>query len=131
MTGINIDLPNALPDACRLEASQSEREFYAHYEWCLNPYISVEDALGHLQSETARLGLQWPQWQTVEIATNIFLLGGGVFNAAEEQLRGPAVRLPTRFAGGWPRRMAGAIERIAACTQPIGYHELRPWRDSF
>jgi len=76
----------------------AELEFYETYAWCLNPHLTVHEAIGHLRDEIDRLATVPQGWQTGEVAANIFLLSCGLFNCVDEYLRGPALRLPSRLA---------------------------------
>ena len=72
----------------------AELEFYQSYDWCLNPYLTVNEAIRHLRGELDRLAIVPNGWQIGEVTTNIFLLSCGLLNCVDEYLRGPALRLP-------------------------------------
>jgi hypothetical protein len=74
----------------------TELEFYESYGWCLNPYLTVNEAIRRLRSELTRLVVVPHGWQLSEVTTNIFLLSCGLLNSVDEYLRGPALRLPPR-----------------------------------
>jgi hydroxymethylpyrimidine pyrophosphatase-like HAD family hydrolase len=96
-------------------AHRTEADFYQTYEWCLNPYLTVADAVRQLCRESDRLAADpMAAWQTEEIATNLFLLSCGLLNCWDEYLRGPALRLPRRLAEtGAGRGAAHLVEAIA------------------
>ena len=71
----------------------TELEFYESYGWCLNPYLTVSEAIRHLRGELTRLVVVPHGWQLGEVTTNIFLLSCGLQNSVDEYLRGPALRL--------------------------------------
>ena len=75
----------------------AELEFYRSYDWCLNPYLTVREAIGHLRGELTRLAIVQNGWQTSEVTTNIFLLSCGLLNCVDEYLRGATLRLPARL----------------------------------
>src|ERR1700758_3157472 len=77
---------------------REELEFYQHYEWSLNPYLTVSEAVDHLRGEVDRLAVAPLGWQSDEVATNIFLLSCGILNCIDESLRGVTLRLPRRVA---------------------------------
>ena len=54
--------------------------FYQSYDWCLNPYLTVGEAILHLGEELDKLSIVPDGWQIGEVATNIFLLSGGLLN---------------------------------------------------
>ena len=76
----------------------AELDFFESYGWCLNPHLTVREAISHLGAEIDRLATAQPGWQTREIATNIFLLSCGLLNCVDEHLRGPSLRLPWKLA---------------------------------
>ncbi len=105
-----------------------EHEFYAGYDWCLNPHLRVGEALGHLREELDKFDAVASGWQFAEVATNVFLLACGVLNCVDEYLRGPSLRLPGRLGKSTLGR-AGA-KLVEAATSPSRRHrlEVRRWR---
>jgi hypothetical protein len=77
-----------------------ELEFYQSYDWCLNPYVTVNEAIAHLAKEVDKLSVVQVGWQIGEITTNIFLLSCGLLNCIDGHLRGAKLRLPKRL---WKR----------------------------
>ncbi len=51
----------------------SEREFYAHYDWCLNPILSIRELLQRLTEELNRYGDLRVDWQRDESIINQYL----------------------------------------------------------
>src|SRR5882762_1960741 len=76
----------------------AELEFYESYAWCLNPHLTVREAIDRLRDEIDRLAIVPRGWQTGEVAANVFLLSCGLLNCVDEYLRGPALRLPSRLS---------------------------------
>jgi hydroxymethylpyrimidine pyrophosphatase-like HAD family hydrolase len=86
-----------------------ELEFYQSYDWSLNPYLTVGQATSHLLEEIDRLVIVPNDWRRAEVATNIFLLCGGLLNCVEEYLRGPALRLPGRLSATLAARCVNGL----------------------
>jgi hypothetical protein len=109
-------------------ALPEELEFYQFYDWCLNPYITVNEAIEHLGEEVEKPSVVRFSWQIGEVTTNIFLLSCGLLNCIDVHLLGAKLRLPKRLAAGvvgrglsrfveaildkpWSRRLARLRER--------------------
>src|SRR5690242_6624327 len=107
------------------QAGAGETAFYAHYGWCLNPQLTVEQAAARLRDELQRLSAFPSGWQRREIAINIWLLASGILNAADERLRGKSIRIAKM------RRLAAPAERVAALSQKGARAALRSWRDEW
>jgi hydroxymethylpyrimidine pyrophosphatase-like HAD family hydrolase len=106
----------------------AELEFYQSYDWCLNPFLTVNEAKGRLHDELGRLATVPNGWQINEAATNIFLLSCGLLNCADEYLRGPALRLPDRVA----RTLIGrSVDRFfeAISDKPWSRRRVARWRE--
>jgi hydroxymethylpyrimidine pyrophosphatase-like HAD family hydrolase len=115
------------PTPCVLPA---ELDFYQAYGWCLNPHLTVGEALGHVRSELDHLATVPNGWQTGEVATNVFLLSCGVLNCLDEFLRGSALRLPKRMAAMRVSRAAmWTMERLSEALSLRQRAEVRRWRD--
>lgn len=52
---------------------QPEKDFYSHYEWCLNPIVTMKEMFDHLNEEIERAGLLTYRWQREEARINIYL----------------------------------------------------------
>ena len=55
------------------ESAASEREFYAFYDWCLNPILSVRELVQRLIEELNRYGVLRVDWQRCESTINQYL----------------------------------------------------------
>ncbi len=76
----------------------TECEFYQAYNWCLNPFPTVLEAIDRLRGEIDRLKVVPHDWQAGEVATNVFLLSCALLNAVDEYLRGPTLRMSRPLA---------------------------------
>jgi hydroxymethylpyrimidine pyrophosphatase-like HAD family hydrolase len=107
---------------------QTELEFYRTYDWCLNPYPTVGQAIDHLRDEIDRLQIVTKGWQAAEIANNIFLLACAVLNSVAEYLCGPTLRMPSPIAA---RRLARGskwvTQAVASAMQPRRHAQTRRW----
>jgi hypothetical protein len=74
-----------------------ELSFYESYAWCVNPYLTVREAIVHLGEEVGRLSVVLEGWQTREVTTNIFLLSCGLVDCVEEYLVAAKLRMPERL----------------------------------
>jgi hypothetical protein len=105
----------------------AELEFYQSYDWCLNPYLMVSEAIGHLREEVDRLVIMPNEWQVSEVTTNIFLLSCGLLNSVDGYLRGSALQLPNRVAatvvGRGVNRLVEAIS-----DRPWSRRRIERWR---
>jgi hydroxymethylpyrimidine pyrophosphatase-like HAD family hydrolase len=109
---------------------REELDFYEDYAWALNPHLSVCETVDRLHEEIARLKRVPRDWQSDEVAANIFLLAGGLLNSIDEYLREPSLRLPWRVAALRLGRAARrAVETSRAILRPRPRAKLRAWRD--
>jgi hydroxymethylpyrimidine pyrophosphatase-like HAD family hydrolase len=107
-----------------------ELEFYQSYDWCLNPYLTVSDAISHLREEVDKLSLVPNGWQSGEVATNVFLLSCGLLNCIDECLSGAKLRLPRRLAATVVGRSASRfVETIS--DKPWSRRKLCRWRENW
>jgi hypothetical protein len=67
-------------------AALAEADFYAPYSWCLNPLLSLRDALLRLREELQLFTHRTLAWQREESRTNLFLFVGGVACVADDYL---------------------------------------------
>ncbi|MGH6737818.1 MAG: HAD hydrolase family protein [Bradyrhizobium sp.] len=108
----------------------AELEFYESYAWCLNPHLTVRNAVERLRGEIDRLAARPPGWQAAEAVTNVYLLSCGLLNSVDEYLRGPGLRLPWRLAITLPGRTARwTAENVLDNLPPRRRAPLRRWRD--
>ena len=111
-------------------AHPDELAFYQSYDWSLNHYPTVAEAVFFLQAEIKKLPIVANDWRVGEVATNLFLLGCGLFNCVEEYLRGPTLHLPGRLAATLPGRAATRVfEAISA--RPFSRGQVARWRDQW
>ena len=107
----------------------TELDFYGAYPWCLNAYPTVRETIQYLSREIERLRLDLNDWQTNEVATNIFLLSCGLLNNVEEYLRGPAPKMParltTRLGHGAASLLDGAMYAVEAVERTA---RVRSWQ---
>jgi hydroxymethylpyrimidine pyrophosphatase-like HAD family hydrolase len=107
-----------------------ELKFYQSYQWCLNPYLTVSQAIRHLDEEIEKLGSIPDGWQAGEVATNIFLLSGGLLNCIDEYLLGLRLRLPKRLATTVVARGASRVVETIA-NRPWSQRQLRRRREEW
>lgn len=113
------------------DALTSELAFYQSYEWCLNPYVTVREAVEHLHEESDRLGtVSTDGWQFGEITTNLFLLSCGLLNCVDEYLRGPALGLPRRLAANRVARSVGRLIELPSVAS-LSRSRLVRWREQW
>jgi len=105
----------------------AELDFYQSYEWCLNPYFTVGEAINHVGEEIDKLANLPEGWQSAEVTTNIYLLSCGVLNCIEEYLLGGKLRLPKRLATTFPARAAGRFVE-AVSVKPWSRRRVSRWR---
>jgi hydroxymethylpyrimidine pyrophosphatase-like HAD family hydrolase len=120
------------PESGRPYVLASEIEFYQDYDWCLDPYLKVRDAIHRLCNEIDRLRRLPEDWRHGEVATNVFLLSCALLNVADEYLRGPTLRLPRRLAAmplGHGARWA--IEKMQSARRRGPCEQARQWREGF
>jgi hydroxymethylpyrimidine pyrophosphatase-like HAD family hydrolase len=108
----------------------SERTFYESYDWCLNPYLTMSEAVGHLRKEIDKLVIVSQAWQVNEIATNTFLLSCGLLNCVEEYLRGSTLRLTKRLSKITVARAAARSVEIIS-TKPWSRGRVARWREQW
>lgn len=106
----------------------SEAAFYRRYAWCLDPHLKIGNARQRLADEISKLTLDLCDWQTAEVATNIYLLAGALLNCVDEYLRGPGLKLPKRLTGHRLGRLATRILDNVAGASPPERHLVRQWR---
>ncbi len=136
-----VAAPNAAADA-GMRADQvaqppqaplaAELAFYESYAWCLNPHLTVGQAIDRLHHEIDRLAAVPHGWQTDEVVTNVYLLSCGLLNCVDEYLRGPGLRLPWRLAAMRLGRAARwAAENILGNLRPPPQARVRRWREQW
>jgi hydroxymethylpyrimidine pyrophosphatase-like HAD family hydrolase len=110
----------------------AELAFYESYAWCLNPHLTVGQAIDRLRHEIDRLTVVPHGWQTDEVVTNVYLLSCGLLNCVDEYLRGPGLRLPWRLAAMRVGRGARwAAENVPGNLRPRPSARVRRWREQW
>ncbi len=102
------------------EAARSEREFYALYDWCLNPILPVRELFDRLREELDRFERLEASWQRQESLINLYLFVCAVACGVDDSLaRAPwqlssiATRFPTlRLAVTGLERCLNAPDRL-------------------
>ena len=93
-------------DASGSPQSSPDAGFFAAYEWCLNPLMSLRETLEHMRDELDRReSLAFP-WQREEAEINLFLLSSAACCAADDYLAHRPWNL-ARLARRLPRLGAG------------------------
>src|SRR5712691_8576343 len=114
----------------------TEVEFYQSYSWCLNPFPTVGETIGHLNNEATRLVAPTQQdWRLREVMTNVFLLSCTLLNSIDDYLRGPVYQLPRSVMTIPGARLAqkalAAAERSAAMLRYSRIVRVRQWKRRF
>jgi hydroxymethylpyrimidine pyrophosphatase-like HAD family hydrolase len=129
-TVINTDTPKREEISVPTCLLSTELNFYQAYAWCLDPYPTVRHAIEYLRSETDKFEIALSDWQTSEVATNVFLLSCGLLNAVDEYLRGPTLRMPRPLAAmGLGRSARWATERLTGIRPQRRRAQARRWRE--
>ena len=64
----------------------AEDSFYARYEWCLNPLLTLEDQLSRLGDELEYAASLPSDWRREECAINVYLLACGIACTVDDYL---------------------------------------------
>lgn len=113
---LNVASAALAPGADTASALASEDRFYQAYDWCLDPCLTVQATVAHLDGELARLDGAFGGWQKQEVMTNIYLLACALLNAVDEYVHGPVYDLP-RVA----KRVPGVRQALAATAKAISW----------
>ncbi|MBO0742531.1 MAG: hypothetical protein J2P51_14030, partial [Hyphomicrobiaceae bacterium] len=117
------------PLACT-RVLDTELEFYEDYAWCLDPFLTYETAAARLRAEIGRLGGAPADWRREEMATNVYLLACGLFDAVQEHLRGSSLRLPRKVAAMRIGRFARfSTEKLMVPQRCLRARRLRDWNE--
>jgi len=118
--------------------TRSEHDFYQDYDWCLNAYPTVGEAVGHLRRQLVNLDQccrdrkEGATWQRTEVVTNIFLLSCGIIGTMEDYLQGRSYRLPWRLAAiPFSRTLLKWAERTANCWRRRRCRSSRKWKETW
>jgi hydroxymethylpyrimidine pyrophosphatase-like HAD family hydrolase len=109
-----------------------ETNFYSAYSWCLDPHLTVDEAVERLAGEIDRLPSTPAGWQTNEVTTNVYLLSCSLLNGIEEYLRGHTLRLPAQLARTRPGRIAMWVtEKVAENLPKQNLTQICRWREEW
>jgi haloacid dehalogenase-like hydrolase len=111
----------------------TELEFYQGYSWCLNPFPTVGETVGHLKNEVTRLAAApYEDWRCGEVMTNVFLLCCTLLNSIDDYLRGPVYRLPrpmmTIPGAHLAQEVLTVAERSGAMLRHSRIVQVRRWK---
>jgi len=114
-------------------ASASEWNFYSHYDWCLNPILSLDELRLRLRQELDRYGELDVEWQREESRINIYLLACAIACTVDDYLARrrvdltPAVKRVPRL-----KHYFGAIQGVADVAaghlSRFAERSVRTWR---
>jgi len=114
------------------EPLPAETNFYSAYDWCLDPHLTVGEAVERLAGEIDRLPSTSAGWQTSEVTTNIYLLSCSLLNGIDEYLRGHTLRLPAQLARTRPGHMAMWLTEKVAENLPRQHRtQVRGWKQEW
>jgi hypothetical protein len=109
---------------------EAEERFYGEYSWCLNPWLTVREAVERLSGELARLDAPMESWQRTEVMTNVYLLACALLNSADDYLRGSVYRLPHRLAAlPFSRLALKAAQKVIAWKRARRVRRAASWHD--
>ena len=96
-------------------ACREEEAFYARYDWCLNPILTVGQLLQRLQEEVEAAPGLAPAWQREEARINVYLFVCAIAGTVDDYLSRPLGDL-SPIAGHFPRlrpavRLAEYVQR--------------------
>ena len=111
----------------------SETTFYSQYDWCLNAFPTVREAVEQLVVELNKLDHLPDGWQRDEVITNIFLLSCAVTDTVDDFLPGSTYDF-SKIAKALPLVSAGvrALEKmfdVRGRLRTAALLKLRRWRD--
>jgi hydroxymethylpyrimidine pyrophosphatase-like HAD family hydrolase len=112
------------------EMLPAEADFYADYDWCLDPHLTIGEVTDRLRGEIGRLDVAPVGWRIGEVATNVFLLSCALLNGLDEYLRGPTLRMPRQLAA---RRIGRGVrwmaEKTAGRFRRRAPAQVRRWKE--
>jgi HAD superfamily hydrolase (TIGR01484 family) len=94
-----------------IQQATPEQEFYAHYEWCLNPVLTTRELLQRLNEELLRLDSVPTGWQADECRLNLYLFVCAVACTVDDYL------LPQGNAIPWLGRRIPLIKAVSGRVQ--------------
>src|SRR5216683_4924384 len=121
-------ISDRLPD--RHDLPPAETNFYSAYDWCLDPHLTVGEAIERLADEIDRLATIPAGWQTNEVTTNVYLLSCSLLNGIDEYLRGHTLRLPAQLAKARLGRTAlWVTEKVAENFRKHNRTQVFRWKE--
>lgn len=110
----------------------AETNFYSAYNWCLDPHLTVGEAIERLAGEIDRLPSTPGGWQTSEVTTNAYLLSCSLLNGIDEYLRGHTLRLPAQLARTRPGHIAMWVTgKVAENLPKQNRTQVRHWKEEW
>src|SRR5258708_34275076 len=79
-TMLTMTRPEMSDRPARQDPLPAETNFYSAYNWCLDPHLTVGEAIERLAGEIDRLPSTPGGWQTGEVTTNMYLLSCSLLN---------------------------------------------------
>ena len=117
-------------------AQLSEGQFYALYDWCINPVLSLSDLMGRLDEELKRWGRLNVRWQREECRINLYLFSCAVACTVDDYL---AIR-PRDVTGiakdhSFLKLPAAAAQMLVSAAHALPrflpYRRVSAWRDEW
>src|SRR5436190_18234481 len=65
-----------------------EAEFYSEYLWCLNPFLTMRELVGHFTVELHKLDRPLVSHQRSEVLSNVFLFSCAIIDTIDDYLLG-------------------------------------------
>jgi hydroxymethylpyrimidine pyrophosphatase-like HAD family hydrolase len=116
----------------RQDLLPAEINFYSAYNWCLDPHLTVNEAIERLAGEVERLLRTPAGWQTNEVTANVYLLSCSLLNGIDEYLRGHTLRLPAQLARTRPGCIATWVtEKVAENLPTQNLTQICRWREDW
>src|SRR5438128_5067500 len=117
----------------RPRACCEEEAFYSHYDWCLNPILSLGQLLLHLHEELDRAPRLAAPWQRAESRINLFLFICAIACTLDDELNEPLADL-SPIRAHFPRlRLAvtlaeRALDGVQALRGAVARRPIVRWR---
>ncbi len=114
----------------------SEHQFYAQYDWCINPVLSLSDLFKRLREELERCGRLDVTWQREECKINLYLFVCAIACTVDDYLALPPKNL-SRISERYPfLKLPVAtsqlfINGIHALPRFLSDRVLLAWRDKW
>jgi hydroxymethylpyrimidine pyrophosphatase-like HAD family hydrolase len=123
--GLNPSIPS--PDTDK---------FFSSYKWCINPILTMNDLLAHIDEEVDRLVGSSVPWQVEESKINLYLLASAISCTVDDFLSQPRwhiAPLAKSFAKLEPLiHLAEDLLNFPSRTRKLlKFRNLRKWKDEF